>query len=62
LPYVFTEQGVAMLSSALRSKRAVQVNIEILRAVRLSSNPVKRLERSKAVERLERLERSSVEG
>ncbi len=27
LPYVFTEQGVAMLSSVLRSKRAVQVNI-----------------------------------
>lgn len=32
LPYAFTEQGVAMLSSALRSKRAVQVNIEIMRA------------------------------
>lgn len=32
LPYVFTEQGVAMLSSALKSKRAVQVNIEIMRA------------------------------
>jgi hypothetical protein len=31
LPYVFTEQGVAMLSSVLRSKRAVQVNIEIIR-------------------------------
>ena len=27
LPYVFTEQGVAMLSSVLRTKRAVQVNI-----------------------------------
>lgn len=32
LPYVFTEQGVAMLSSVLRSKRAVKVNIEIMRA------------------------------
>jgi hypothetical protein len=32
LPYVFTEQGVAMLSSVLRSKRAVRVNIEIMRA------------------------------
>jgi hypothetical protein len=31
LPYVFTEQGVAMLSSVLRSKRAVQVNVEIMR-------------------------------
>ena len=32
LPYVFTEHGVAMLSSVLRSERAVQVNIEIMRA------------------------------
>jgi hypothetical protein len=31
LPYAFTEQGVAMLSSVLRSPRAVQVNIEIMR-------------------------------
>ena len=31
LPYVFTEQGVAMLSSVLRSKRAVRVNVEIMR-------------------------------
>ena len=31
-PMAFTEQGVAMLSSILRSKRAVQVNIEIMRA------------------------------
>ncbi len=32
LPYVFTEHGVAMLSSVLNSKRAVQVNILIIRA------------------------------
>jgi phage regulator Rha-like protein len=31
LPYAFTEQGVAMLSSVLKSKRAVQVNIQIIR-------------------------------
>jgi hypothetical protein len=31
LPYAFTEQGVAMLSSVLKSKRAVQVNIMIMR-------------------------------
>jgi hypothetical protein len=31
-PHAFTEQGVAMLSSVLRSKRAVSVNIEIMRA------------------------------
>lgn len=30
LPYVFTEQGVAMLSSVLNSKRAIQVNIQIM--------------------------------
>ncbi len=30
-PYAFTEQGVAMLSSVLRSSRAVAVNIEIMR-------------------------------
>lgn len=32
LPYVFTEQGVAMLSSVLRSERAIEVNIAIMRA------------------------------
>jgi hypothetical protein len=32
LPYAFTEQGVANLSSVLHSPRAVQVNIEIMRA------------------------------
>jgi hypothetical protein len=32
LPYVFTEQGVAKLSSVLNSERAVRVNIEIIRA------------------------------
>jgi hypothetical protein len=32
LPYVFTEQGVAMLSSVLNSKRAIRVNIQIMRA------------------------------
>ncbi len=31
-PYAFTEQGVAMLSSVLRSARAVRANIEIMRA------------------------------
>ena len=32
MPRAFTEQGVAMLSSVLRSKRAIQVNIAIMRA------------------------------
>lgn len=30
-PYAFTEQGVAMLSSVLKSERAIQVNVEIMR-------------------------------
>src|ERR1700733_15573908 len=32
LPFVFTEQGVAMLSSVLKSERAALVNVEIMRA------------------------------
>lgn len=32
LPYAFSEQGIAMLSSVLRSPRAIRVNIEIMRA------------------------------
>ena len=32
LPYAFTEQGVGMLSSVLKSKRAIQVNIAIMKA------------------------------
>ncbi|MFW6310527.1 MAG: ORF6N domain-containing protein [Prolixibacteraceae bacterium] len=32
LPMVFTEQGVAMLSSVLRSEKAIKINIEIMRA------------------------------
>src|SRR5438034_1828568 len=36
LPHAFTEQGVAMLSSVLRSERAIQVNVEIMRAFYLA--------------------------
>jgi len=32
LPYAFTEQGIAMLSSVLNSERAIKVNIQIMRA------------------------------
>ncbi|MCX6220414.1 MAG: ORF6N domain-containing protein [Bacteroidia bacterium] len=32
LPYAFTKQGVAMLSSVLRSERAIEINIQIIRA------------------------------
>lgn len=55
LPYVFTEQGVAMLSSVLRSRRAVLVNIEIMRAfVRfraMAANHRDLLQRLNAMER-----------
>ncbi|HKI90061.1 MAG TPA: ORF6N domain-containing protein [Draconibacterium sp.] len=32
MPFAFTEQGVAMLSSVLKSKKAIQINVEIIRA------------------------------
>ena len=54
-PYVFTEQGVAMLSSVLRSPRAVQVNIEIMRAfVRLRQMLQSNDELAKKLSALER--------
>ncbi len=54
-PYVFTEQGVAMLSSVLKSKRAVQVNIEVMRAfVRLRRILASHKELARKVEELER--------
>jgi hypothetical protein len=55
LPYAFTEQGVAMLSSVLRSKRAVQVNIEIMRAfVRLRHMLASNTELARKLTRLEK--------
>lgn len=54
LPYAFTEQGVAMLSSVLRSPRAVKVNIEIMRAfVRLRRLLQSNAELSKKLDELE---------
>ena len=54
LPYVFTEQGVAMLSSALNSKRAVLVNIEIMRAfVKLRQMLASNAELSRRLDELE---------
>jgi len=53
-PYVFTEQGVAMLSSVLRSPRAVHVNIEIMRAfVRLRRMLASSAELAKKLDELE---------
>ena len=55
LPYAFTEQGVAMLSSVLRSQRAVQVNIEIMRAfVRLRQMLLSHAELAKKIHSLEK--------
>jgi hypothetical protein len=55
LPYAFTEQGVAMLSGVLRSKRAVQVNIEIMRAfVRLRQMVASHSELAKRLDSLEK--------
>ena len=54
-PYVFTEQGVAMLSSVLRSERAVNVNIEIMRAfVRLRQMLASNTELARKLAALER--------
>ncbi len=54
-PYAFTEQGVAMLSSVLRSDRAVHVNIEIMRAfVRLRQLLATNVELARKLAALER--------
>ena len=53
-PYAFTEQGVAMLSSVLRSKRAISVNIEIMRAfVKLRQIFVSNAELARRLDELE---------
>ena len=55
LPYAFTEQGVAMLSTVLKSKRAVRVNIEIMRAfVRLRELLATHKDLARKLEALER--------
>jgi hypothetical protein len=55
LPYAFTEQGVAMLSTVLRSPRAVHVNIEIMRAfVRLRKMLKENADLARKLEALER--------
>ena len=53
-PYAFTEQGVAMLSSVLRSRRAILVNIEIMRAfVKLRQILASNAELSRRLDELE---------
>lgn len=54
-PYAFSEQDVAMLSSVLNSKRAIHVNIEIMRAfVRLRKMLASHVELSRRLEELEK--------
>ncbi len=54
-PYAFTEQGVAMLSSVLRSQQAIRVNVEIMRAfVRLRRMLMSHEELAQKVSALER--------
>jgi len=54
-PYAFTEQGVAMLSSVLRSERAVRVNVEIMRAfVRLRRLLITHADLARKLEELEK--------
>ncbi|MFC1753779.1 ORF6N domain-containing protein [Thermoproteota archaeon] len=55
LPYVFTEQGVSMLSSVLRSKRAIQVNLQIMRTfVKLREMLSSNKDLQEKIERMER--------
>lgn len=54
MPYAFTENGVAMLSSVLRSERAIEVNIRIMRAFTLMRNFIKK--HNALFQRLDRLE------
>lgn len=54
LPHVFTEQGIAMLSSVLNSERAILVNVEIMRAfVKLRQLLASNLELSRRLDELE---------
>jgi hypothetical protein len=55
LPYAFTEQGVAMLSTVLGSRRAIAVNIEIMRAfVKLRAILATHVELARKIEEMER--------
>lgn len=55
IPYAFTEQGVAMLSSVLRSNRAIWANIEIMRAfVKLRMLLTAHVELARKIEKMEK--------
>jgi hypothetical protein len=55
MPFAFTEQGVAMLSSVLKSKRAIQVNVEIIRAFVLIRKLA--LQNSEIIHRIDEMEK-----
>ena len=55
LPYAFTEQGVAMLSGVLHSKRAIRVNIQIMRAfIQLKRMLLTNANRRRKIEEMEK--------
>lgn len=55
LPYAFTEQGIAMLSSVLRSKKAVDVNIAIMRTfVKLREMMLSQADLQRKIESMEK--------
>lgn len=55
LPYAFTEQGVAMLSSVLNSETAIQVNIQIIRVFTKMKQAI--LDNKEILSRIERIEK-----
>ena len=56
LPYVFTEQGVSMLSSVLNSDRAIAINIEIIRTfVKLRQYAILSTEKNKEIDELRKI-------
>lgn len=59
MPFAFTEQGVAMLSSVLRSKQAMEMNIQIMRIVGRMRRMIATNE--EILEKLEKLEAENAE-
>jgi hypothetical protein len=54
MPYVFTEQGIAMLSSVLKSEKAIEVNIAIMRIfVKIREMAVSHKNLAKKIKKLE---------
>jgi hypothetical protein len=59
LPYAFTEQGVAMLSSVLKSKKAIEINIKIMRAFIAMRNFLK--ENSNIFQKFQQIDQKFIE-